>query len=89
MHNFSHRHLLIFYFTKETKNNILLENQNPDESNDDNEVNKWNDISEVKFLSNNQNKKYIRHRPPSNPQWTQWTLNKSEFMKVSDVSRRR
>ena len=79
MHNFSHRHLLIFYFTKETKNNILLENQNPDESNDDNEVNKWNDISEVKFLSNNQNKKYIRHRPPSNPQWT---VNKSEFMKV-------
>ena len=79
MHKFSHRHLLIFYFTKETKNNIFLQNQVPNESNDDNEVNKLNDISEVKFLSNNQNKKYIRHRPPSNPQWT---LNKSEFIEM-------
>ena len=78
MHNFSHQHLLIFYFTKETKNNIFLENQNPNISNDENEVNKLNDISEVKFLSNN-HKKYIRHRPPSNPQWT---LNKSEFIKM-------
>ena len=79
MHNFSHQHLLYFYFTKETKNNIFLENQNPNESNDKNEVNKLNDICEVKFLSNNQNKKYIRHRPPSNPQWTP---NKSKFIEM-------